>query len=237
MGGHGNSGQLRRSKGGKVLLSLALVALAWAATFGSATHSFSTTDVVGISSLALAVNALLLSVTAWLVRSRPKANAIIAGTTLAGLLTMHVVHTGVYGDDVATSLLLSSAAYFALFVGLYATDQRPWVGVAVAVVALAGIGVVLLRPVVRSAVLEYRAPPSVDRLVEVEFQQKPNVYLVGFDGMIPAALLGRLGVDSAQGTPFHELMSRRFRVFRNFFSNDVSTVQAYNTAAVAGRTR
>lgn len=93
-------GQVRRSQGVKALLSLAFVALAAAATFGSATNSFTTADVVGISSLALAVNALLLGVTIWLVRSRAIANAIIAGTTLGGLLTMHVVHTDAFGAGV-----------------------------------------------------------------------------------------------------------------------------------------
>ena len=234
----GRSGQVRhhrrvaksRATGRRVIgrrvtkagFSLALVALASAMTYNSARHLFSTADLVEISSLALAVNALLLTATVWLVRSQTIANAIIAGITLAGLLTMHVVHTDIYGAGIAIMLLVSCGAYFALFVGLRAIDDRPWVGAALAAMALAGMGVVLLGPLVRSTV----PPPRVDRMIPVTFQQKPNVYLVSFDGMIPAALLGRLGVDS---TPFHDLMSRRFRVFRNFFTNDVTTTAAFNT--------
>ena len=205
----------------KIALSLLIVTLAFATTYGAATHSFPAADLIGISTLALAVNVILLAATVWLVRSRPIANAIVAGIVLVGLLTMHVVHTDIYRDSGMTILIvLSCAAYAAVFVGLHAVDDHPWAGVVLAVMALAGIGVALYRPY-------YDSWPVVDREIrEISFKQKPNVYLVGFDGMTPAALLDRFDIES---TPFHDLMSSRFRVFRNFFTSDVFTVWAFNS--------
>ena len=197
-----------------------IVALAFAATYGAATHSFATTDLVGISTLALAVNVLLLAATTWLVRSRVIANAVMAGIVLTGLLTMHVVHTDIHRDGGAAILIvLSGAAYVAAFVGLQAVDDHPWAGVVLAAMALAGIGVALFP--------SYYVPTIDQREIrEITFEQRPNVYLVGFDGMTPATLLERFDVES---TPFHDLMSSRFRVFRNFFTSDVFTVWAFNS--------
>ena len=205
----------------KIALSLLIVTLAFATTYGAATHSFPAADLVGISTLAFAVNVILLATTVWLVRSRLVANAFIAGIVLVGLLTMHVVHTDVYRDSGMTILIvLLCAAYAAVFIGLHAVDDHPWAGVVLAVMALAGIGVALYRPY-------YGSWPVDDREIrEISFEQRPNVYLVGFDGMTPAALLDRFDVES---TPFHDLMSSRFRVFRNFFTSDVFTVWAFNS--------
>ena len=178
----------------KIALSLLIVTLAFTTTYGAATHSFPAADLIGISTLALAVNVILLATTVWLVRSRLVANAFIAGIVLVGLLTMHVVHTDVYRDSGMTILIvLLCAAYAAVFTGLHAVDDHPWAGVVLAVMALAGIGVALYRPY-------YGSWPVVDREIrEISFEQRPNVYLVGFDGMTPAALLDRFDVES---TPF-----------------------------------
>ena len=199
-----------------------MVALAFATTYGADPHSFAAVDLVGIAALALSVNGILLAATAWFVRSRVVANALIAGTVLAGLLTMHVVHTEIYRDSATMLIVLSCAAYVVVFIGMHAIDDHPWAGVVLAAITLAGVGVALFRP------HHERSPvPTVDQreIREITFQQRPNVYLVGFDGMTPAALLERFDVER---TPFHDLMSSRFRVFRNFFTSDVMTMRAYN---------
>ena len=203
----------------KVALSLLIVALAFSTTYGAAMHSFPATDLVGISILASAVNVVLLAATARLVRPRIAANAIMAGIVLAGLLTMHVVHTSTYRDGGMALIVLSLAAYVAVFVGLHAVDDHPSAGLVLATMALAGIGVALFP--------SYYVPTIDQREIrEITFRQRPNVFLVGFDGMTPAALLERFDVES---TPFHDLMSSRFRVFRNFFTSDVFTVWAFNS--------
>ena len=199
-----------------------MVALAFATTYGADPHSFAAVDLVGIAALALSVNGILLAATAWFVRSRVVANALIAGTVLAALLTMHVVHTEIYRDSATMLVALSGAAYVVVFIGMHAIDDHPWAGVVLAAITLAGVGVALFRT------HHERSPaPTVDQreIREITFQQRPNVYLVGFDGMTPAALLERFDVER---TPFHDLMSSRFRVFRNFFTSDVMTMRAYN---------
>ena len=207
----------------KIVFSLAVVALAFAMTYSAARHSFAAVDLVGISVLALTVNVILLASAAWFIRPRIIANAVMAGIVIAGLLTMHVVHTDIYRGTMATLIVLSCAAYVAVFVGLHAVDDHPWAGVVLAVMALAGIGVAMFRPH-----FERLLALTIDQreIQEITFEQRPNVYLVGFDGMTPAALLERFDVES---TPFHDLMSSRFRVFRNFFTSNVMTVRAFNS--------
>ena len=207
----------------KIVLSLAAVALASAMTYGAARHSFAAADLVGISILALTVNVILLATAARLIRSRIIANAVMAGIVIAGLFTMHIVHTDIYRGAMATLIVLSCAAYVAVFVGLHAVDDHPWVGVVLTVMALVGIGVALFRPH-----FERLLALTIDQqeIQEITFEQRPNVYLVGFDGMTPAALLERFDVES---TPFHDLMSSRFRVFRNFFTSNVMTMWAFNS--------
>ena len=109
----------------KIVLSLAVVALASAMTYGTARHSFAAADLVGISILALTVNVILLATAARLIRSRIIANAVMAGIVIAGLFTMHIVHTDIYRGPMATLLVLSCAAYAAVFVGLHAVDDHP----------------------------------------------------------------------------------------------------------------
>ena len=203
----------------KIVFSLAVIALAFAATCGAARHSFAALDLVAISALALAVNIILLAAAAWLIRSRIIANAVMAGVVLTGLLTMHVVHMDIYRGGAAILIVLLGAAYVAVFVGLQAVDNDPWAGVVLAAMALAGIGVALFP--------SYYVPTIDQREIrEITFEQRPNVYLVGFDGMAPATLLERFDVES---TPFHDLMSSRFRVFRNFFTSNVFTMWAFNS--------
>lgn len=202
----------------KIAFGAATIALAFAATYGSAPTTFAVNDVLGIASLALLANAVLLAPA--LYSRRPLiANALCAGTVLAGVLTMYVVHTSVYRTEVVLLVALSSVAYVTLLVAFKAIDDRPRIGAALAAVAWLSAGAVFLKATPPST------PPIGPLLEDVSFSEKPNVYLVGFDGITPAALLGRFGTD---GTSFHSLMSERFRTFRNFFANHEHTLASYN---------
>ena len=208
----------------KIVLSLAVVALSFAVTYSAATHSFAAADLVAISALAFVVNVVLPVAGMWLIRSRIIVNIVIASAVLVGLFTMHIVHTDVYRDGgMAILIALAGAACIAVFVGLHAVDDHPWAGVVLVAVALGGIGVALF-PLSHGRLLDQTIDEREIR--EITFKQRPNVYLVGFDGMTPAALLDRFDVES---TPFHDLMSSRFRVFRNFFTSDVFTMWAFNS--------
>lgn len=210
-----------RARIAKVAVSAAVVALAFAATYDSAPDTFAANDVLGISFLALVVNSVVLAV-ALFFRSRLIANALAAGTVLFGVLTMYVVHTSIYRDEWFLFGVLSAVAYATLLVAYRAIDDHPWVGAVLATVASLSIGAILLPAPDSTA----PSPASVEyELPDVSFSEKPNVYLLGFDGITPAALLGRFGTDT---TSFHDLMRDRFRVFRNFFANHEHTRASYN---------
>ena len=220
-----------RARIGKAAVSAAVVALAFAGTYDSAPDTFAVNDVLGISFLALVVNSVLLAV-ALFFRSRLIGNALTAGTVLLGILTMHVVHTSIYyRDDWFLLGALSTVAYATLYVAYRAIDDRPWVGAVLASVASLGIGALLLPAPAPGSTVPSSVSVVERELPDVSFSEKPNVYLLGFDGITPAALLGRFSTDT---TSFHDLMRDRFRTFRNFFSNHEHTRASYNSMLSLG---
>lgn len=61
----------------------------------------------------------------------------------------------------------------------------------------------------------------------VTFKERPNLYFVGFDSIIPEAVMGKhMGIGT---TDFHRLMEREMRRFRNLFANAVPTKHSINT--------
>ena len=209
----------------KVAFSAAVVALAFAGTYASAPDTFAVNDVLGISFLALVVNSVLLAPVLFF-RSQLIANALAAGTVLLGALTMYVVHTSIYRGEWFLLGVLSTVVYVSLLVAYKAIDDHPWIGAVLAMVASLSIGAVLpSSPSGTNTTPSSTSPAASFELPDVSFSEKPNVYFLGFDGITPAALLGRFGTDT---TSFHDLMSDRFRTFRNFFSNHEHTRASYN---------
>ena len=61
----------------------------------------------------------------------------------------------------------------------------------------------------------------------VDFKETPNIYFVGFESIIPDAIIRKyMGIDT---TDFHRLMEEEMRRFRNLFANSVSTIHSLNT--------
>jgi len=61
----------------------------------------------------------------------------------------------------------------------------------------------------------------------VAFKETPNIYFVGFDSIIPEAVMGKyMGIDT---TDFHRLMEGEMRRFPNLFANAVPTWFSLNT--------
>lgn len=59
-----------------------------------------------------------------------------------------------------------------------------------------------------------------------DFQKKPNVYFISFDSLIPKALMAKyMGVDN---NPYHDVLDKNFRKFRNVFADAVSTKRSLN---------
>ena len=60
----------------------------------------------------------------------------------------------------------------------------------------------------------------------VTFQERPNLYFISFESMVPRALLRKhLGIEN---TRFHDLFDDEFRRFPNFFVNAVRTFYSIN---------
>ncbi len=61
----------------------------------------------------------------------------------------------------------------------------------------------------------------------VEFENRPNVYFVSFDSMIPRSLLSKyMGLES---TSYHEVLDANFRRFNNFFADRVPSLPSLNS--------
>ena len=61
----------------------------------------------------------------------------------------------------------------------------------------------------------------------VAFEETPNIYFVGFDGIAPAAVMQEfMGIGT---TDFHQVMDMDMRRFRNLFASSVSTRNSLNT--------
>ena len=61
----------------------------------------------------------------------------------------------------------------------------------------------------------------------VAFRETPNLYFVGFDGIIPESILRKyLDVDT---TGYHQVFERDMRRFSNLFANSVPTLMSLNT--------
>ena len=61
----------------------------------------------------------------------------------------------------------------------------------------------------------------------VTFEETPNLYFVGFDSIIPEAIMDKhMGIGT---TNFHRLLASEMRRFRNLFANAVPTKHSINT--------
>ena len=106
-------------------------------------------------------------------------------------------------------------------------DESHWGGVALLSVVSIGISAVAL-----AGPIEGRSSDSANwakhpDIRDVRFAEKPNVYFVGFDSVVPDhILLKHLGVET---TEFHRVFDKEMRRFRNLFANSISTKYSINT--------
>ena len=61
----------------------------------------------------------------------------------------------------------------------------------------------------------------------VAFKETPNLYFLGFDSIVPEAIMRKY--MEIETTDFHQLMEREMRRFRNLFANAVPTGFSFNT--------
>ncbi len=205
-----------------------LVGLAFALTYTESPNTFSAYDVKAILVLGAAVNVPLLVGSLFLLRrSKLIANAILSLVVLASGATAYIIHTDLYTAENRLDLItVCVAALFVLFVSFRVIDQQRWGGVALSAVPLIGLGIVLGGHFLERH--DSTTPVEVDmsNIRHVSFREKPNVYFISFESLVPRSLLRKhFGLDTS---PFHDLFEANFRRFPNFFSEDTHTVASLN---------
>ena len=114
---------------------------------------------------------------------------------------------------------------------LYATvqyvDEAHWGGVALLSVVAVGIAVVVWAGIQDRNSSDSASLAKHPGIRDVTFEQKPNVYFVGFDSVVPESILRKyLGVET---TEFHIAFDTDVRRFSNLFASSVSTKYSINT--------
>ena len=212
----------------KFLVAVLLQTLAFAATYVEAPFAFSETDLAGIAVLGLAVNVACLLGLLFLLRHGVLTNVVLSLVVLAGVATMHLVHTELYSPENRTVLVAACVATgFALFIAFRVIDEWRWGRSALPATALLLPGIVLgwhAWSVAGEEAADVDMTNITTNIREVSFEETPNLYFVSFDSLIPATLLRKfLDLES---TELHALFDKEFRLFPNFFSNAVPTNQA-----------
>ena len=213
----------------KFAFAMLLVGLAFALTYTEAANTFSSYDVKAILALGAAVNAPLLAGALLLLRrSKLIANTILSLVVLASGATAYIIHTDLFAAENRDNLItVCVAALFVLFVAFRVIDHQRWGGVTLSAVALIGLGIVLGSHFLER--YDATTPVEVDmsNIQHVSFRDKPNLYFISFESLIPRSLLRKyFGLDTS---PFHDLFEVNFRRFPNFFSEDTYTQGSLNT--------
>ena len=122
---------------------------------------------------------------------------------------------------------MCSAGLGILFALSRYVDESHWGGM-----ALLSVGAVGIAVVVWASLHEGRSSDSANwakhpGIQDVTFEQKSNVYFVGFDSVVPESILQKyLDVET---TGFHRVFDREVRHFRNLFASSVNTKYSLNT--------
>ena len=212
----------------KFAFAMLLVGLAFALTYTEAADTFSNYDVKAILGLGAAVNVPLLVGALFLLRrSKLIANATLSLVVLASGATAYIIHTDLYAAENRINLItVCIAALFVLFVAFRVIDRQRWGGGTLLAVALIGHGIVLGRHFLER--YDSTRPVAVDMssIQHVSFREKPNLYFISFESMVPRSLLKKhYGLDTSR---FHDLFEANFRRFPNFFSEGNTTKDSLN---------
>ena len=212
----------------KFAFAMLLVGLAFALTYTQAANTFSSYDVKAILALGTAVNVPLLVGALFLLRrSKLIANAILSLVILASGATAYIIHTDLYAPENRINLItVCIAAFLVLFVAFRVIDQQRWGGVTLLVVALLGLGIVLGGHFLERYTSTTPVEVDMSNVQHVSFHEKPNLYFISFESLIPRSLLKKhYGLDTSS---FHDLFEANFRRFPNFFSDDTHTTGSLN---------
>ena len=106
-------------------------------------------------------------------------------------------------------------------------DEAHWGGVALLSVVAVGVAVVVWAGLEEGGSSDSANWAKYPGVQDVTFVQKPNVFLVGFDSIVPKTIMQRyLGIET---TEFHRVFDTEGRRFRNLFASSVRTKYSINT--------
>ena len=220
----------------KLAFAMLVVASAFGATYVDAESLFTSTELRETLALGAFVSGVQLLGVLIALRSRTAANAALALVTLVGVFTAYVVHTDLFQSGSWAALMgICGAGAFALFVAFRIVDERRLGGILLSAAALAVVGVIVGPALASSLLASGELQSGARKQMEVEarnirpleFLERPNVYFVGFDSLVPKSIMQNyLGIES---TDVHELFDSEARRFRNFFANADSTKAFFNT--------
>lgn len=114
-----------------------------------------------------------------------------------------------------------------LYMTVQYVGEAHWGGVALLSVMAVGIAVVVWAGTQDRNSSDSASLSKHPGIQDVTFEQKPNVYFVGFDSVVPESILQKyLGVET---TEFHRAFDTDGRRFSNLFASSVSTKNSINT--------
>ena len=136
-------------------------------------------------------------------------------------------------------LSLKDPRFWALLVGMCGTglgilfaltryiDDSHWGGVALLSVVSIGISAVALAGPIEGRSYDSANWAKHPDIQDVTFEEKPNVYFVGFDSVVPEHIL--LKYLNVETTEFHRVFDKEMRRFRNLFASSINTKYSINT--------
>ena len=155
------------------------------------------------------------------------ANTILSLVVLTSVASAYIIHTDLYAAENRLDLIMVCvAALFVLFVAFRVIDQQRWGGVTLSAVALIGLSIVLGRHSLERYHSTSLVEVDMSHIHHVSFHEKPNLYFISFESLVPRSLLGKhYGLDTSH---FHDLFETNFRRFPNFFSENTYTIGSLN---------
>jgi len=200
----------------------------WVITFNSAQQEFTTSDVLGILTITLIV--LLVQILFIRVLNTSFCNKFATNLICASFITFNAYSTNLilYGHFIQRPFYLKIVI---LLIGLFIFSSmlkmmdeikrsRIW---------MPALTFLLLTGNITFGYLKYTA--GSDNLMLalknyrfVEFQKKPNIYILFFDSLIPEKILKKyMGLDK---TEYHDVLNDKFYRFKNFFVDGAPTRQS-----------
>lgn len=216
----------------KYLLTASLAAFFFSFTYASAPQEFAFSDLVCISGLLLAVLGIQFLIARVFARYSILQNLILACFSFVNIFAVNLVlNQGFWSLTFYGKVLALIVVIFIVFTFMNMLDERvPISRILPALLIVATVGVLVNALQTEASIPLVPAGPgktSAENVRLVEFRQKPNVYFVSFDSMIPKTLLQKhLGLES---TPYHDILDANFRPFRNFFADRVLTRRSLNS--------